>query len=100
MQETGTVTPQDTDPDLPVNVQESLAEVWVSSSLLQGWGTECSSACMGAFEGGRHYLHYLHYSWVSDQTPGRKHSPTHQQKIELKIYGVVPFTLWQKVKKN
>ena len=22
-------------------------------------GTECSSACMGPFEGGHHYLHYL-----------------------------------------
>ena len=54
------MTPQESDSDLSVSVQESLAEVWVSSSLLQGWGTECSSACMGAFEGGRHYLHYLH----------------------------------------
>ena len=25
-------------------------------------GTECSSTCMGSFEGGRHYVHYLHYS--------------------------------------
>ena len=46
------MTPQETDRDLPVSVQESLAEVWVSSSLLQGWGTECSSACMGPLEGG------------------------------------------------
>ena len=29
---------QETDPDLPVSIQESLAEVWVSCSLLQGWG--------------------------------------------------------------
>ena len=27
-------------------------------------GTECSCACMGPFEGGRHYLHYLHHSLV------------------------------------
>ena len=32
------VTPQETDPDLPVSVQESLAEVWVSHGLLQGPG--------------------------------------------------------------
>ena len=32
------LTPQETDPDLPVNVQESLAEVWVSGGLLQGRG--------------------------------------------------------------
>ena len=28
-------------------------------------GTECSSTCMGCFEGGRHYLHYLHHSLTS-----------------------------------
>ena len=37
-QEERAVTPQETDPDLPVSVQESLAEVGVSSGLLQGWG--------------------------------------------------------------
>ena len=37
-QEKGAVTPQETDPDLPISVKESLAEVWVSSGLLQGWG--------------------------------------------------------------
>ena len=28
--------PQETDPDLPMSIQESLAEVWVSGGLLQG----------------------------------------------------------------
>ena len=37
-QEKGAVTPQETDPDLPVSVQKSPAEVWVSAGLLQGWG--------------------------------------------------------------
>ena len=37
-QEKGTVTLPETDPDLPMSVQESLAEVWVSGGLLQGWG--------------------------------------------------------------
>ena len=33
------VTPQETDPDLPISVQESLEEeAWVSRGLLQGWG--------------------------------------------------------------
>ena len=36
-QEKGAVTPQETDPDMPESVQESLAEVWVSGGLLQGW---------------------------------------------------------------
>ena len=42
--------------------------------------TECSSACVGPFEGGRHFLHYLHHSLVSDQTTGREHRAAHQQK--------------------
>ena len=37
-QKKGTVTPQETDPDLPVSVLKSLAEAWVSSGLLQGQG--------------------------------------------------------------
>ena len=37
-QEKGAVTPQETDPDMPESVQESLAEVWVSGGLLQGRG--------------------------------------------------------------
>ena len=37
-QEKGAVTSQETDPDLPVSVQESLAEAWVGSGLLQDQG--------------------------------------------------------------
>ena len=37
-QEKGAVIPQETDPDLPVSVQESLEEAWVSRGLLQGGG--------------------------------------------------------------
>ena len=33
-QEKRAVTAEETDPDLPVNVQESLVEVWVCGSLL------------------------------------------------------------------
>ena len=29
---------QETDPDLPVSVQESPVETWLSGGLLQGWG--------------------------------------------------------------
>ena len=36
--EKGAVSPQETDPDLPVSVQESPAEAWVGGGLLQGWG--------------------------------------------------------------
>ena len=31
------VTPQETDPDLPLSVQESPMEAWVNGGLLQGW---------------------------------------------------------------
>ena len=36
-QEKGAVIPQETDPGLPVSVQESPAEAWIGG-LLQGWG--------------------------------------------------------------
>ena len=68
------MTPQETDPDLPVSVLVSLAEAWVGGGLLQGWGPECSSTPMGLFEGGRLYLHYLHHSLASGQITGREHS--------------------------
>ena len=51
-------------------------------------GTECSSVYMGLFEGGCHYLHYLHHSLASGQMTGREHSL--QQKIGLKIYWAWP----------
>ena len=38
IQDKGAVTPQETDPDLPVSVQESPVEVWVGSGLLQCLG--------------------------------------------------------------
>ena len=61
-------------------------EVWLAEACCRVAGTECGSLCMGPFEGSGHYLHYLHHSLVSGQTTGREHSPTHQQKIGLKIY--------------
>ena len=38
--EKGVVTPQETEPDSPVSVQESLSEAWVNSGLLWVRGTE------------------------------------------------------------
>ena len=37
-QEKGAVIPQEIEPNLPVSVQESLAEVWAGGSLLLGQG--------------------------------------------------------------
>ena len=39
-QEKGAETPQKTEPDLPVNVQESPAQAWVDSDLPWGQGTD------------------------------------------------------------
>ena len=58
----------------------------VIACLLQGRGTERSSACVGRFEGGCHYLHYLHHSLASGQITGRENNPGLQQKIGLNIY--------------
>ena len=81
------MTPQETDPDLPVSVQEPPVEVWVCGGLLQCFrGTECRSACTGPFEGGHYNLHYLHQSLASGQKTVRENSAAHQRKIELKIY--------------
>ena len=55
------MTPQETDPDLPVSVQESLAEAWSAVACCRVGDNEYSSANMGHFEGGPHYLHYLHH---------------------------------------
>ena len=43
-QEKGPVTSQETDPDMPMSVQESLVEVRVGGGLLQGGGVELSTA--------------------------------------------------------
>ena len=40
-----TVSPQETEPDLPVSVQESPAEAWADSGLLQGQG-HCIQQCV------------------------------------------------------
>ena len=75
-----------------MSVQESLVEVEVDSGLLLGQGHwlqqswELQSAGISPFDGGHHYCCYPYHSLASGQTTGREHSPTHQQKIGLKIY--------------
>ena len=67
-----------------MSVQESSMECWSVVACFRVWGTEYSSACMGHFEAGHHYHHYIHHSLASGQ------SPAHQQKIGIKIYWVCP----------
>ena len=51
-QEKGAVTPQETDTDLPVSIQESPAE---AAACCRVKGTEYNSAGISPFEGGPHY---------------------------------------------
>ena len=90
MQEKGAVTPQETDPDLPMGVQEFLAEAWVSCGLLRGLGHWVQQYLHWTFWSRSHHLHYLHHSLASGQTTEREHSPTHRQKTGLKIYWASP----------
>ena len=48
-QEKGAMTPQETDPDLPVSVQECQAEARVGGGLLQGWGHRVQQCTHGTF---------------------------------------------------
>ena len=88
-QETGAVTPRETDPDLAMR----------SRCLQQSHGSAVS--CCRA---GRHWVEQCMRGtfWRSPlsslpplkfgprETTGREHSPTHQQKIGLKIYWAWP----------
>ena len=56
------MTPQETEPDLPVSVQESPAEAWVDSGLHGVRGTEYSSPGISPFEGDHHYHHYPYHT--------------------------------------
>ena len=44
-QKKGTVTPQETDPDLPMSVQETPVEGWVDGGLLPGLGALSAAVC-------------------------------------------------------
>ena len=84
-QEKGAVTPHETDPDLPVNVQESRPDAWVSSGQLQGWGQSVALCAWDFLKEVAIFFITSTIVWprVKQQ---REHSPTHQKKIGLKIY--------------
>ena len=83
----GAVTPQETDPDMPMSVQESPEDAWVRAALLQGQGTECS---MRPFEGGHHYLHYLHRVWPQVKQQGRNTSLPIQENWIKDLLNLAP----------
>ena len=80
------MTPQKIDLDLPVSVQESLSELWVSGGLPQGGGTECSSTSWDLLKEVTVTFLTPTIVWPQVKQQGREHSPTHHQKIGLKIY--------------
>ena len=45
-------------------------------------GTECGSACIGPFEGGRHYLHYWEYA---DDTTLMAESEEERKSLLMKV---------------
>ena len=72
-QEKGAVPWQETEPDFPVSVQESLGEAWVDSQghwIQQSW--EPWHAARSPSEGGHHYHHYPYHSLASGQTTEKK----------------------------
>ena len=96
-QEKGAVTPQETEPDFPVSVQESPAETWLHSGLWWGqehWIQQSWELWLAVIipEWGHHYHLYLYHILASGQTTGRESSPTNQQRIRLKDYWAWPCT--------
>ena len=45
-------------------------------------GTDCSSTCMGSFDGDHHYLHYLHHSLAPDKQQGGDTAPAINRKFD------------------
>ena len=72
------MTPQETDPDLPVSVQERLVGAWPAWPAAGSghWEQQC---IMGPLEGGRHFLHQ---SLASGQTQGGNTAPPFNRKLD------------------
>ena len=70
------VSSQETEPGLPVSVQESPVETWPATR------SGAVNTIVPPFEGG----HYLRHSLTLGKTTGKEHSSAQQQKIGLKIY--------------
>ena len=73
---------QETDPDLPVSVQEPQQRSGSAVACCNAGDTECSRARMGPFEGGRRYLHDLHHSLASVKQLGGDTAPPINRKLD------------------
>jgi len=80
-QEKGAVSPQETEPDFPVSVQESPVEAWVDSGLLRGPGTEHNNVCTSPFEG-HHYHNYPYHSLPQVKQQGENTAPSINRELD------------------
>ena len=67
-QEKGIVTPQETCLWLSRSLRQKRGSVVACCRV---GGSDCNSTYLGSFEGGHHYLHYLHHSFSSVQLLSR-----------------------------
>ena len=81
-QEKGAETPQETDPDLPVSVQESAVKALASGACCRVRGTESGSVCTGPFEGGRHCLHHPTTVWSQAKQQGGNRAPAINTQLD------------------
>ena len=70
------------DPHLAVNVQESLVKAWAMQQVAYGraGGTECSSACVGPYEGGPIISITSTIIWYQAKQQGKNTLPSIKKK--------------------
>ena len=83
------MTPQETDSDSPMSVQESPAEAWVGGGLLQSGGSECGSPSMGPLK--EVAVIFITSTIVSPQVTNREGTQP-QQSIENWIKDLLSMT--------
>ena len=74
--------PQETDPDLTMCVQESLADVWVDA----GSGALSATVCGWDLLKEVTVIFITSTMFALRSTTGKEHPPDHQKKIGFKIY--------------
>ena len=76
------MTPQETDPDFPASVQESLAEVCASGGLLQGQEHSVQQCTHGTYEGGPIIFITSTTVWPQVKQQGGNKAPTINRKLD------------------
>ena len=81
-QEEESVTLQETEPDLPVRVQESPVEDWINSGCHGVRGTKYNSPGINTFEGGHHYPVIPNIVWPQTNLQGGNTAPCISIKLD------------------